>query len=318
MHNRLLTFFKAGKNLNAIFVFSRVMQLIVYIITYPLLWLISKLPMRLLYGISDLLFLITYYVIGYRKKVVRQNLCLSFPDKSDDELKQIEKKTLRHFVDVFMEMIKSFTFTEKEIYRHLSITNPELLKPYFEKNQSIIIVSGHYANWEWIPFIVEKCVDHHLSVTYKVLKNKYFDQKIKNNRNKFGTTLIPTRTFYTEILNNLRVNNVQAYGFIADQSPKLKAIKHWDTFMGIEVPVIIGPETIARKLNLPVFYFKTVRVKRGVYQSTFVLIAEHPKETVPFEITRKYLNALEDQIKEKPEFYFWTHKRFKHMGKKSK
>ncbi len=291
------------------------MQLLVYAIAYPLLWLFSNLPMRILFVFSDLVFYLLYYVLGYRKKVVRSNLKLAFPDMDPDELQEIEKRSYRHFVDVFFEMIKSFTISEKEISKRLSITNPELLDPYYEKGQSVIFTSGHYANWEWVSFIVEKSLNYHMSVVYKKLKNKYFDNLMKKTRNKFGVRFVEKRNFYPEILKNKKEGVIQAYGFLSDQSPKLKTAKYWDTFLNVEVPVEIGPETIARKMNYPVFYFQTEQVKRGVYKSTFLLLEEEPKKAEPHSITKSYLKALEDQIRKKPEFYFWTHKRFKHMRK---
>ena len=291
------------------------MQLLVYAIAYPVLWLFSNLPMRILFVFSDLVFYLLYYVLGYRKKVVRSNLKLAFPDKDADELREIEKRSYRHFVDVFFEMIKSFTISEKEISKRLSITNPELLDPYYEKGQSVIFTSGHYANWEWVSFIVEKSLNYHMSVVYKKLKNKYFDNLMKKTRNKFGVRFVEKRNFYPEILKNKKEGVIQAYGFLSDQSPKLKTAKYWDTFLNVEVPVEIGPETIARKMNYPVFYFQTEQVKRGVYKSTFLLLEEEPKKSETHSITKRYLKALEDQIRKKPEFYFWTHKRFKHMRK---
>lgn len=293
------------------------MQLVVYIISYPLLWLFSKLPMRALYGVSDVLFLILYYVIGYRKKIVRYNLRLSFPERTESELRRIEKETLRHFVDVFMEMIKSFSITEKELKKRVILTNPELPDAYFEKDQSIILVSGHYANWEWVSSTVETSIKYNLSVAYKKISNEYFDRLIKKKRNQFGVTVVPTKEFYGYILNSLKNKRYQAYGFIADQSPKLKQIKYWGTFMGIEVPVINGPEVIARKLDLPVIYFHTERIKRGFYKSSFVLLEENSKESKLNQITNKFILELEKQIRKNPEYYFWTHKRFKHMKKTS-
>ena len=138
----------SNRNNNPVFApLSSCMQLIVYILTFPVLWLFSMLPMRVLFLLSDLVYYILYYLVRYRRKVVRQNLRLSFPDKSEEELKRIEKRTFRHFVHTFFEMIKSFTISEKEISRRLSITNPELLDPYYDKGQSVIFLSGHYASW---------------------------------------------------------------------------------------------------------------------------------------------------------------------------
>lgn len=292
------------------------MQFIAFILLYPVLWFISILPMRILFMISDVIYVIIYYVFGYRKKVVRHNLKLCFPEKSDKELLDIEKKSFQHFVDVFMELIKSFTITEREISKRLSITNPELLDSFYERHKSVIFLSGHYANWEWVSFIVERSLNYHMSVVYKQLSNPYFDKIIKRTRIKFGVKFVPTKEFYPEILTNLKNNKIQAYGFLADQNPKWEKIKYWGHFMGIEVPIIIGPETIARKLDLPVFYFQTERIKRGVYQSTFILLEEEPKKVPLYQLTNKYMGELEKQIRKAPEFYFWTHRRFRHMGKK--
>jgi len=292
------------------------MQYLVFILLYPFLWLLSILPMRVLFMLSDILYIILYYVVGYRKKVVRHNLKLSFPEKSDQEIKIIEKKTFQHFIDVFMETIKSFTISEKELTKRVSLTNPEATDAYFDKNQSVVFVSGHYANWEWVASLVEIKIKHNLSVAFTSQSNKYFNNLIKKTRTKFGVSVVRAQEFYPYILNNLRKNNLQAYGFIADQSPMLSKAKYWSTFMGVEVPIIDGPETIARKLNLPVFYFHTERIKRGVYRCSFILLEDEPKKAAPHEITTKYIHELEKQIKKEPEFYFWTHKRFKHMGKK--
>lgn len=248
--------------------------------------------------------------------MVRYNLKLSFPDKSDQELKIIEKKTFQHFTDVFMETIKSFTISEKELTSRVSLTNPEVVDAYFDNRQSVIFVSGHFANWEWVASLVEIKIKHNLSVAYKELSNRYFNDLIKRTRTKFGISVVPAREFYSYILNNLKKHNFQAYGFIADQSPTLSQAKYWSTFMGVEVPIINGPETIARKLDLPVFYFHTERIKRGVYRCSFILLEDQPKKAALHEITTRYILELEKQIKKEPEFYFWTHKRFKHVGKK--
>lgn len=292
------------------------MQLISFLLTYSFFWLFSKLPLRILYIISDLMFILAYYVIGYRKKVVRRNLKLSFPNKPEKELRRLEKNSFKHFTDVFVETVKAFSITEKELSKRLTLINTDIVERYYKENKSIVIVSGHYANWEWVPFIVETRLNYHLNVAYKPLANKYFDKKIKEVRKKFGVSLFPSREFYPEILRNLKNDQIGAYGFIADQSPKWAKVKYWGKFMNIDIPVINGPEVIARKLDLPVFYFKTERIKRGEYQCSFVLLEESPKSVKPFEVTDRFIQELEKQIIAAPEFYFWTHKRFKHMGKR--
>ena len=276
----------------------------------------SILPFRIIYIISDIIFLILYYVVGYRKKVVMKNLSIAFPEKSKEELTVIMRKSYRHFADIFMETIKSFSISEKQLKQRVLLTNPEIPNAYYDNNQSIVILSGHYANWEWVSSVVETRIKYNLSVAYKRISNKYIDKLFKRNRNKFGVTVVRSKEFYSYILSNLKNENYQAYGFIADQSPKLKQIKYWGTFMGVEVPIINGPEIIARKLNLPVLYFHTERVKRGFYESTFILLEEKPEEAEPNQITDRYILELEKQIRKNPAYYFWTHKRFKHMDKK--
>ena len=265
-----------------------------------------------------MMFLTVYYVLGYRKKVVLENLSIAFPEKSKEELTEIMKKFYRHFTDIFMETIKSFTISEKELNKRVILTNPELPDAYFDKNQSVVFLSGHYANWEWVASVVETRIKYNLSVAYKKISNKYIDQLFKKNRNRFGVTVVQSKEFYPYILGNLKNENYQAYGFIADQSPKLKQIKYWGTFMGIEVPIINGPEIIARKLNLPVFYFHTERVERGIYKSTFILLEDQPKKAELNQITKQYMLELEKQIRKNPEYYFWTHKRFKFRDNKPK
>jgi KDO2-lipid IV(A) lauroyltransferase len=245
-----------------------------------------------------------------------KNLSIAFPEKSKEELTVIMKKFYRHFADIFMETIKSFSISEKQLKQRVILTNPELPNAYYDNNQSVIILSGHYANWEWVSSVVETSIKYNLSVAYKKISNKYIDRLFKRNRSKFGVTTVMSKEFYAYILKNLKNQNYQAYGFIADQSPKLKQTKYWGTFMGVEVPVINGPEAIARKLNLPVLYFHTERVRRGFYESTFILLEEQPKEAEPNQITDHYILELEKQIRKNPAYYFWTHKRFKHMDKK--
>jgi len=303
---------------NEISLSAIMIHFLVFILFYLFIFLISILPFRIIYIISDIVFLILYYVVGYRKKVVLENLSIAFPEKSKDELTLITKKFYRHFTDIFMETIKSFTISEKQLKQRVVLTNPELPDAYYDNNQSVMILSGHYANWEWVSSVVETSIKYNLSVAYKKISNKYIDKLFKRNRNKFGVTPVSSKEFYSYILSNLKNENYQAYGFIADQSPNFNKIKYWGTFMGVEVPIINGPEAIARKLNLPVFYFRTERVKRGFYQSTFVLLEEKPKKAEPNQITDRYILELEKQIRKNPEYYFWTHKRFKHMHKKPK
>ncbi|MBK5207908.1 MAG: lysophospholipid acyltransferase family protein [Flavobacteriaceae bacterium] len=293
------------------------MHLLVYILVYPVIWLISMLPFRVLYAISDVVYLLVYYVIGYRKKVVFNNLRLAFPEKTDEEIVGICKNFYRHFVDVFIEMIKLFTMSKKEMDKRYKYANIDFLQELYKDGKSIIIISSHYANWEWEvglgSFVNYKCY-----AAYTKINNPYFNKRILNSREKFGVSLIEAPKIVRSILKN-NMNKVQSiYGLLSDQSPQLQKTLYWANFLGIKVPVHTGAETLAKKYDLNIVYIKTSKIKRGYYESTFSLITNNSKKYNDFELTDIYLRNLEDQIHEEPAYYFWTHKRFKHMNKAPK
>jgi KDO2-lipid IV(A) lauroyltransferase len=292
------------------------MQLLVFILVYPIIWLLSILPMRVLYFISDGIYILLYYVIGYRKKVVRNNLLLAFPEKSEMERLDIEKKSFRHFVDIFVEMIKSFTISKKEISKRFTYKNLETIDEFYNNNKSLIIMAMHYANWEWVISIsLHKLVQHKFYVAYRKIDNKYFNEKMKASRSKFNGIMISTSKLLDLIHKNDKNSKLSIYGLLSDQSPLLKKTHYWSDFMGVNVPIHTGAEMLAKKYNYPVLYLHVERVKRGYYESTIEILAEHPREFEDYEITDLFLQRIEKQIRKNPEYYFWTHNRFKHMGK---
>jgi KDO2-lipid IV(A) lauroyltransferase len=247
--------------------------------------------------------------------VVRYNLKLSFPEKSSEELLKIEKKSFHHFVDIFMEMIKSFSISKKEIAKRIIIENPELINNYLKENKSVIVLSSHHANWEWSPYLMDQLVNCKAYAAYTKIGNQYFDNKIKSSRTKFGANFIPTKEFINLMQGNAEINKMAIYGFLGDQSPQLKKTYYWSNFMGIRVPIITGAEMLAKRFDYPVVYLKTDLVKRGYYKSEFVDLTKNPQEFPDYQITELFLEVLEKQIRANPEYYFWTHNRFKHMGK---
>lgn len=290
------------------------MQLLIYILVFPILWLISLLPFRILYLFSDVLAFILYYLIGYRKKVVLHNLTLSFPEKSPQELEKIRKKFYRHLTDVFMEIIKTITLSEKAIKKHFVFENVDQINEFGAKNKSIIMLGGHYANWEWIVHL-EKHVVHRTTGVYTKIGNKYFDKMMIKNRGKFGGMLIQSNRTYLELDRNHKKGLLTLNGLVSDQSPQLSRAKYWRDFMGVHVPIHTGAENIAKKLDFAVFFYEIKKVKRGYYTCNFKLLSENPREHADYEITDKYLEVLEEQIRSQPEYYFWTHNRFKHKDK---
>ncbi|UGU15366.1 lysophospholipid acyltransferase family protein [Sinomicrobium kalidii] len=290
------------------------MQLLVFILAYPLLWIISRLPFRLLYLFSDVVYFILYRLIGYRKKTVRANMQLALPDLSPEERFRIEKKFYRHLGDVFLEMIKSLSIPEAEIKKRYTFTNIELIQK-LEKERSIVILFPHYANWEWSSTINLYITSSKGYAVYQRIKNKYFNNLVKSIRGKNGTTLIETRETIKVIRKN-QINKVPAiYGFLSDQSPQLSKAIYWQKFMGIKVPVHVGPEILAKRADLTVIYMHTEKIKRGYYSTTLKTLTTSPSTCPDYQITDMYLREVEKQIKAAPEYYFWTHKRWKHKDK---
>ena len=290
------------------------MNLLIYILVYPIIWLLSILPFRILYFISDGVYLLVYYVIGYRKKVVFNNLKLSFPEKSDKELVKISKKFYHHFVDVFIEMIKSFTVSKEAVYKRYKFPNIDFFTELYKDGKSVILVGPHYANWEWI-MSVDSFVSYKGYAAYTKVNNKYFNNKILKSRTKFGTSLVQTSKIISEIKYNQK-NNIQAmYGLLSDQSPQLKKTFYWSEFLGVKVPIHTGAEMLAKRYDLNMVFMDVKKVKRGHYETTFSLITNDAPKFKDYLLTDIFLEKVEKQIRTKPEYYFWTHRRFKHKDK---
>lgn len=287
------------------------MNLIVYIILYPLIWIISKSSFRLIYLFSDFLYLILYHVISYRKKLVRKNLALVFPEKTFLERKIIERKYYKHLSDLFLESFKSLNISEVDIKKRYSFKNIELLDELYKKKKNIILMGGHYASWEWF-FIIDRLTDYRINAIYKKLSNKYFDSLIKKIRSKYNGNLISTKNTFKEILKNTKLKGLNIYGFASDQSPKKNKATYWNNFLNNFVPFHTGAEIIAKKYDMAVVYMNVEKVKRGYYLASFELITDKPKKYKDFKITEDFIKLLENQVFKAPEYYTWTHNRFKH------
>ena len=287
------------------------MQLLIYLLLYPILWLISILPFPVFYLFSDFICFLTYNLIGYRKKTVRENIALALPHLSIKERLAIEKKFYSHMCDVFLEMIKTLTISQKEIEKHYTFSNMEVYHELEKKNKSIALLCAHYASYEWAV-----SMNYHINYKgfgiYKKIANPYFDKLVKQIRSKFRAELITTRETIPTIVNNYKKGVLSLYGFASDQSPKPSAAYHWATFMGHEVPVHTGAEMLAKRFDMNVIFLKTKKIKRGYYQASFEVLSEDVKSVPNYDITDKFLQLVEEQIHEAPEFYLWTHKRWKH------
>ena len=290
------------------------MQFLAYILIYPFLWLISILPFRLLYAFSDLIYLFVYKLFGYRINTVKKNLNLVFPEKSEDEINDITKKFYHHLCDMILETIKSMTISEAEIKKRMTFANVDLIQKFEKENKSLVLMCSHYGSWEWI-FILQTYVGYKGYAVYKRLENKYFDKLAKDIRAKYNSHLITTKETVPVLIKSKRDNELTMSGFASDQSPKRNKAFHWTNFMGIKVPVHTGAEMLAKKLDMPVVFFGTKRLKRGYYETYFETIALNPNDYKDYEITDLFLKIVERQIHKAPQYYLWTHKRWKHRDK---
>jgi KDO2-lipid IV(A) lauroyltransferase len=287
------------------------MKYIAYLIVYPILWCISILPFPLLYLLSDFVYIIVYRIIGYRKKTVRKNMAMTLTHLSEKERLIIEKKFYHHMCDLFLEMIKTMTISKEEICKRYVFKNVEVYKEIEKKEKSIAIMCAHYASYEWAVSL--NYHSHYKSYgIYKKLKNPYFDKLVHKIRSKFKAILITTKETIPTIIKNNNNNILSVYGFASDQSPKENTAFHYAKFMGIEVPVHTGAEMLAKRYNMNVVFLKTKKIKRGYYEGSIEMLSENPKEIPNYELTDQFLKLVEQQIYEAPEYYLWTHKRWKY------
>jgi Lauroyl/myristoyl acyltransferase len=286
------------------------MNFVYYLIFRLFTGLFFLFPFWVLFIISNLFYYLAFYIIGYRKKVVMSNLKNAFPEKSEAEIYNITKKFYKYLADIMVESLKGFTMSRKDIIKRHKILNPEILESYFEKNISIIGVSGHYGNWEWGSMSGGLQVKHHNVAYYKTLSNPYIDRFLKRSRQKCSTQLVSiTETFDTFLTNK---DNACAFLMIADQSPSNADRAIWINFLGIETAFLHGPEKYARMYNLPVLYIDIRPVRRGYYELELIPITDAPNELKEGELTRLYGNILEQRIRERPQYWIWSHRRWKH------
>ncbi len=288
------------------------MHLLIFIAVYPFIWVLSRFPFRILYVISDVVYILIYHIIGYRKEVVRKNISIAYPDISEEKLKTTERKFYHHFCDIFVEMIKTLSISETEMQKRYTFTNIEVAKQYLDTNRDMLLCLGHYASYEWVLSMHTHLENEGYGI-YKKVKNKYFDKLIQDIRGKWKTTLVVNKEAKVKIAEVLKQKNEKAvlFGFIMDQSPSNPKKGHWSNFFSVKTPFFTGVESIAKEHNLPVLFLGTKKIKRGYYESTFTVMTENPREHKDYELTDLFAQLLQKQIEIAPEFYFWTHKRFK-------
>nr|WP_319397300.1 lysophospholipid acyltransferase family protein [uncultured Carboxylicivirga sp.] len=275
-----------------------------------LLWLGSLLPMRVMYVFADLYYILIR-LVGYRRKVIDENLKYSFPEKTDKERKVIRNRFYRHFCDLFMETTKLQTMSEAEMKRRVKFNNLEYLEKAYLEDKDVVAVLAHYNNWEWIPSINLHCKCLGCDV-YRPLKNKRFDAYMLQLRGRWGNKNFTMKATLKEVVKLKRSNQRFVLGLIADQSPGRPEIQYWREFLNQNSAVLTGPEKIARLTKSSVVYLDMKKVKRGYYEVDIVPMVENSVESKEHEITDKYIQHLEKSIKENPEFWLWSHRRWKY------
>jgi KDO2-lipid IV(A) lauroyltransferase len=290
------------------------MQLLLYLLVYPLILFISILPFRLLYLLSDAVFFLIFYVARYRRKVVRDNIALALPHLSKKERIIIEKKSYQHLCDMLLEMVKTLSISKQEMEKRFVFKNLETYLAFEEKGKSVALMLAHYASYEWA-IIMNTKINYDGYGIYKKINNLYFDRLVGKIRSKFSTHLIHTSDSSALIEDNTSRGKKGVYGFVSDQSPMVKPKTYWTKFMGVEVPVYTGVEYLSKKHDMAVVYLQVTKVKRGYYEATFEVLAENTIGIPNYGITDVFLRKVEAQIIKAPEFYLWTHRRWKHKDR---
>ena len=284
------------------------MQLVIFYLTYPFIYLIALLPFSALYRVSNLL----YHVLrltGYRQSVVLENLRNSFPDKKTDEIEALSKAYYRYLSDLILETVKTLTMTEHEAREHCIFHPAEWLDKYFKEKRSIILVMGHYGNWEWAGPSFTLNTKFQLVVIYQPLSHPFFEKMMVRTRTKFGTKITPVSQTLRDMV--ARRGSISATALIADQTaPGDKA--YWTTFLHQDTSVFTGPEKLAKKFDYPVVYINLRRVKRGYYEIFPELLFGNPKGTIENEISEGFMKRVEKEILTDPTFWLWSHRRWKH------
>lgn len=280
-----------------------------YILALPF-YVLALLPFPVFYIFCSFLYYIGYYLIGYRKKVIFQNLSRSFPHYTQQQLTLIAKQYYGFMIDTSLEAFKVLGMSKNTIRKRVVIENWELIEPFQKAQQPFLFVMGHYGNWEWMGQGLQLSGKVQVDTLYQPLSNGFFDWLISSTRSKYGIHLIPMKSSLKEMMRRSTVFSGTI--FLADQSPSNLDACHWMEFLNQDTPVFLGTEKIAKKLNRPVVFIHTTRQKRGYYRVRFSLVTDSPNQTPPNWITEQHTQLLEKDIRTQPALWLWSHRRWKH------
>ncbi|MBO4907501.1 MAG: lysophospholipid acyltransferase family protein [Bacteroidaceae bacterium] len=287
---------------------------VTYHLLYGVTYMLSLLPLWVHYVFSDIAFLLLYYIIRYRRPLVRKNLTTSFPEKSEAELQKLEKQFYHWLCDYFVESVKLLTISNKALLRRIEFRGLEQLEEVFDTGRNCAGILGHYCNWEWLSatgLAFHRHPDAVIGLIYHPLNNQAFDRLFIDIRSAHGGVCVAKQDILRHLISLKRQKSHSLFGYISDQSPKWENMHLWVDFLNHDTPVFTGAERIMQKMNDAVFYVDMERPRRGKYVCTFRLIAYEAAKEKEFDITRRFFTMLEDSIRRQPQFYLWTHNRWK-------
>ena len=291
--------------------FSKIMNSILDRLVVGLCKLTARLPFWVIWGLADIFYVILYYIIRYRRKTVKENLTNSFPGKSEKEIRTITKRFYHHLSDLGLETIKYSRMTEKEIDNRLKIHNPELFEEYYQQHKSVILLGMHHNNWEWCGSMQRLIKAQFLVVYNPVRKNKAMERFILDTRERFGARSIPVNHSVRTALEFNKTERPGALVLAADQTPPANS-QFWTMFLNQETAFFSGPMKIAIKTNQPLIIQHTRKTGRSRYEVFFYKLIENPKEVEPEKILMTYIRKIEEIIEAEPEYWLWSHRRWKH------
>lgn len=281
----------------------------VFLVYYLILKPISLLPLPILYVLADGLYLTLYRLVGFRKKVVWNNLKQSFPEKTENDLREIMDRFYHHLCDILVESLHMFSMSENEALKRFKVKNPELLVRHFKARKSVLMATGHYNNWEWLAMTLHPQVLHTAVGIYNPLRNRFFEKKVRNSRGKFGMVMVPKKESVQFFETNRELRGI--YMLPIDQSPTWAKRVYWMQFLGQDTAVFFGTEKFAKMYDYPVIYAHVYKIRRGYYECIFEEITDNPKEAPHGLITETHTRLLERNILSAPEYWLWSHKRWK-------
>ena len=278
---------------------------------FKFILLFSKLPLRILYLISDFMFFVIYYIVGYRRKVVFENLQNSFPAKSEEELKKIEKKFYVNFCDFIVETFKSFTISSTELRVRVQHLNQDVFREAKSENKNVILLAGHIFNWEWFNALATIIPQENSFPVYRKVQNGFWEEKIKALRNRFGNQPLEAKEVIRHIFRNPNDGN-SVYMFVADQTPHVSEVTYGLNFLNQKTPVFVGYDKLSTRMDMAFVFCEMKKVKRGYYQINYYRIQPDGEKFVEHEVVKKFHHLLQNTINNRPDNYLWSHRRWKY------